>query len=556
MTYRSQIQNTESRIRSAIVGSELSAPSWGAEGVDSAGGNVYIPRSMAGTRVEIRDGWLAGNERGGIRTFLGIPYATAPLGTLRLRPPRRPRPWTGVREATRFGPMAPQADGVAPFVLPGSRQDEDCLTLNVWSPGMDNAKRPVFVWIHGGAFRQGGSCSLLYDGSALARRADAVVVTINYRLGALGFLAHPSLADEETGGCGNWGLLDQVAALEWVRDNVERFGGDPGSVTLFGESAGAMSVSVLLASVAERGLFQRAIVQSGSPVALSLEAASEFAERLAGDLDLSDPSALRTVRTDALLAAQQRLELATRAAVPMPFQPTIDGSLLRTDPSVCLRAGAAAGIPVVVGSNRDEWKLFAPFDTKGRELTDEDLCRRLERRIPADEASRVIRVYRMTRQALGEPHTAQEIWYAVESDRFFRLPAIRLAEDLRAHERSVFSYLFTWRSPAMKGWLGACHGLEIPFVFGTFKDPQVSKFSGDGAEAEQLSHWMIDAWATFARSGNPSTSALGDWPAYEERERLTLMIGRTHRIESAPFEEQRSCLAAALAERPRARRAG
>jgi para-nitrobenzyl esterase len=444
--------------------------------------------------------------------------------------------------------MAPQVDGVAAFVVPGARQDEDCLTLNVWTPGTDGAERPVMVWIHGGAFRQGGSCSLLYDGTALARRGDVVVVTINYRLGALGFLCHPSLTDEESEICGNWGLLDQIAALEWVRDNIERFGGDAGNVTLFGESAGAMSVSVLLASVADRGLFHRAIVQSGSPVALSLSAATEVSEQLTKHLDRAEPAMLREVPVDTLLVAQQQLEQATRAAVPMPFQPSIDGTLLRSAPHASLRAGAASGVPVIVGTNRDEWKLFAPFDAQGRGLTDEDLRRRLERRIAASDAPQVIDLYRKTRRAQGEPDTAQEIWYAIESDRFFRLPAIRLAEVLRLHEPSVFAYLFTWPSPAMKGWLGACHGLEIPFVFGTFNDPQVRKFSGAGPEAEQLSQWMMDAWVAFARSGNPSTAALGDWPVYEAETRRTLIIGRTHRIESAPFEEQRTCLAAALGD--------
>jgi para-nitrobenzyl esterase len=373
-----------------------------------------------------------------------------------------------------------------------------------------------------------------------------VVVTANYRLGALGFLSHPSLTDEESGVCGNWGLLDQIAALEWVRDNIEPFGGDPGNVTLFGESAGAMSVSVLLASVAERRLFHRAIVQSGSPVAVSLGKATELAEQLTKDLDRADPAMLREVPVDALLAAQRQLELSARASVPMPFQPSIDGTLLREAPDIAIRNGAAAGIPVIVGTNRDEWKLFAPFDSKGRELTDDDLRRRLERRMSAGDASSLIDLYRTTRRARGEPDTAQEIWYAVESDRFFRLPAIRLAEDLRTHEPAVFAYLFTWQSPAMNGWLGACHGLEIAFVLGTFQDPQVRKFSGEGPEAEQLSQWMIDSWVAFARAGDPSTDTLGEWPAYDAQTRRTLMIGRTHAIEAAPFEEQRRCLAAAL----------
>ena len=253
-----------------------------------------LETGMTAGVIEICSGKLRGVERRGIWSFAGIPYAAPPTGHRRWRPPIAAEPWAGIRACDEFGPIAPQAPGLVELSLAGepTDQSEDCLSLNVWTPGLDDGRRPVMVWIHGGSFLSGSGSGILYRGGLLAREGDVVVVTVNYRLGLLGFLAHPALADDGQpwldgapwSGTGNWGLADQVAALCWVRDNIAEFGGDPGNVTLFGESAGGMSVSTLLAVPAARGLFHRAIVQSGPPYTHPVDRASAQAEKLAAHM--------------------------------------------------------------------------------------------------------------------------------------------------------------------------------------------------------------------------------------------------------------------------------
>ena len=267
--------------------------------------------------VDTSTGTIEGIDEGGVKVFKGIPYARPPLGELRLRSPQPPEPWTGVRSASGYGLWASQnpPDSTLWGEFPGE-QGEDCLTLNVWTPELVGA-RPVLVWLHGGAFLRGSGASALYHGVRLATRGDVVLVTINYRLGVLGFLAHPELADPEAGGAiGNWGLLDQVAALRWVRDNIAAFGGDPQNVTIFGQSAGGMSVASLLAAPAARGLFHRAIVQSGPPSAMPAERAEEMAAKLLAELGVGTVADLRRVPVTALLEG-------TGVAVrPAPADPT------------------------------------------------------------------------------------------------------------------------------------------------------------------------------------------------------------------------------------------
>jgi para-nitrobenzyl esterase len=494
--------------------------------------------------VETRDGRLRGVERDGVHAFLGVPFAAPPVGERRFRPPVPPEPWKGVRDALEFGPIAPQPPGFSAFIPPGTPQDEDCLTLNVWAPTggsggpantTEGGDRPVMVWIHGGGFRQGGSRSPLYDGETLARSGDVVVVSVNYRLGALGFLSHPDLREGEGEPAGNWGLLDQIEALRWVRDNAAAFGGDPGNVTIFGESAGAASVSLLLASPSTQGLFQKAIAQSGSPTAPSLRSSARLAEHLAGVAGVGSVGALRDVPVDRLMAAQHEAE---GPGNPMVFLPSVDGHLFVEPPIETLRGGGAAGIPTIVGTNRDEWKLWAPADPKSRTLDEAGLRRRLERRLKGD-IDPVIDVFRDERQGRGEAVAPNDLWFAIESDCFFRVPAIRFTDALAAHEPRTHAYLFTWGSPAMKGWLGACHGLEIGFVFGNQGKGDMASFTGSGPEADRLSRWMMDAWVAFARTGDPSTPDLGSWPAYKPSERSTLVIGTDHTVEHAPMEPER-----------------
>jgi para-nitrobenzyl esterase len=434
------------------------------------------------------------------------------------------------------------------LALPASETSEDCLTLNVWTPGADpGRRRPVLVWIHGGAFVFGSGSQAPYDGAGLAALGDVVVVTLNYRLGALGFLALPALSEEEGGVCGNFGLLDQIAALGWVREHASAFGGDPEQVTLFGESAGGMSVGTLLGTPAARGLFRAAIAQSGAAHNVSTpEQGERVAHALMKELGLSltDLESLRGVPVSAILAAQQRVVgdlLGTGGG--LPFQPVVDGRVLPRQPLEAIAEGAASGVALIVGTNRDEWKLFSLADPKLKALDEARLVRRLERALPGRDAQgcsyaeRALEVYRRARSA-GEEVSPLALWNAIEGDRVFRIPAVRLADAQSAHAADVYSYLFTWESPVLGGALGACHGLDVPFVFGTAMLPALRPFVGEGPEVAELCARIQGAWIAFAQSGSPCHAALPDWPRYDPALRPTLLLGRECCLAKAPGDEE------------------
>ena len=485
-----------------------------------------------------------GVEESGLRIFRGVPYARPPVGDLRLRPPRPTEPWSGVRAAAGYGPWAPQnvPDNPIAAVAP-STQDEDCLTLNVWTPGLDGAGRPVMVWVHGGAFTGGSGASPLYAGARLAERGDVVMVTINYRLGILGFLGHSGLADDPEGPPANWGLLDQVAALGWVRDNIAAFGGDPGNVTVFGESAGGMSVSDLLTMPAAAGLFHRAIVQSGPPVATTVARAEEHAAKLLAELGLTDPAGLRSVPVDALLAAQTGV-LAPKPGAGLTLVPAVDGTSLPVTPLDAFRDGSAAPVPLLIGTNRHEAKLFMVADPKNRDPDEDTLLRRIDRALTANgvplRAEDVVDAYRSARAARGDRTDPRELWSAIETDRMFRIGSLEAATAHARRQPATFSYLFDWESPAMDGALGACHALEIPFVLGNLDAPGIDRFAGSGPAASALSEQMMDAWLAFARTGDPRHPGIPDWPAYDADHRPTMVFGRDTRVEEAPMDTERA----------------
>lgn len=495
-------------------------------------------------RLETRSGWIEGaveepDTAGGaaLRVFRGVPYARPPLGALRWAPPAREASWAGVREALAFGPSAPQRPSVLMRMLgmdDGPGHDEDCLTLCVWTPahvedGPDGGRRPILVWLHGGAFTAGGCTLPVYDGAALARRGDVIVVTLQYRLGALGWLALPELLDAGQVGA-NFGLLDQIAALHWVREHAERLGGDPERVTVFGESAGAMSIGALLGAPAARGLFVRAILQSGAahnvtPRAGAERIAASFREAL-GERAV-DLAALRALPADAILDAQQRAaDGSWRHVEGLAFQPVCEegaaAAVLPRPPLGAIAAGAAAGVAVLAGTNRDEWKLFALADHKLAGLDDEAFVRRVLRAPPRGVgdplafAPHALAGYRAARPEASPP----ELWLAFQTDRVFRIPALRLLEAQRPRESQCFAYLFTWPSPALDGRLGACHALEVPFVFGRVEGPRAAPLVGEGPEARRLSERMMDAWLAFARDGDPG------WPAWDDARRATMVFGR------------------------------
>lgn len=495
--------------------------------------------------VAVDGGWVRGHEVDGVWAFLGVPYARAPVGPLRWRPPQRPEPWSGVRHASDPGPIAPQA--VSPgSTLPGDplEQSEDCLHLSIWTPAADSSKRPVLVWVHGGGFTSGTAGSALYRGQRLAADGDVVVVNVNYRLGALGFLAHRALGAGPHRGrvAGNWALLDQIAALRWVRGHVASFGGDPSNVTVFGESAGAMCLSALLAAPSARGLFRSAVIQSGPPYTHGAERGEDAARCFARELGLSELSreALEGVPAGELVGALASMSRrAPRPGeLPQPLIPVVDGVTLPEPPLEAIAAGSAAGIATIVGTNRDEMTFFSLSDPMMQAMDDDWVKRRIEQSSPHAPADRVADHYRAVLAGRGEPSGPRELWVAAGSDAVFRWPSLRLAAALGAHDPRTYVYLFTWESPAFDGVLGATHALEIPFVFGTHDHPAISRFVGTGDDADELSAAMREAWVSFARAGDPSDASARRWPAWERDRRATMVFGSQVSVEDGPRNDE------------------
>jgi para-nitrobenzyl esterase len=458
----------------------------------------------------------AGRVRGtamadGAAVFKGIPYAWAP----RLAPPQPPVAWTGVRDAVEFGPQAPQVPGFLEqaFGLADWPMSEDCLSLNVWTPapGDPDARRPVLVWIHGGAFTNGTGAVPWYDGTAFARNG-CVLVTINYRLGALGFLHLADLDGERFAGSGNLGLLDQVAALGWVHANIGSFGGDPGGVTIFGESAGGASVASLLACPAAAGWFRGAIAESAAFLQLrDRDAATLAAERLLAALDLGpgDPAGLLEVPLERLLAAQSTT--FTGPELFTAFAPTPDGTVLPTPVLDALAAGAGADVPFVLGTNRDELYLFTALDGRATSLDAAGLAAVAERHARGDAAD-LVAAYTAARPGA----TPGQLATSIAGDDGFWRPALDVATARAALDAPTWMYRFDWATPTFGGLLGACHGVEIPFVFDSIAEPSAEVFLGDGPERATIAGAVHGAWVRFAATGEPG------WPRYDLDRRLTM----------------------------------
>ncbi|MGD0381101.1 MAG: carboxylesterase family protein [Acidimicrobiales bacterium] len=488
-------------------------------------------------------GVLQGCNEAGVWVFRGVPYAqvTGPHGRWRAAQP--PMAWTGTRLASSWGPIAPQTPPVPGFSFSHdpTASDEDCLNLNVWTPALDDGRRPVMVWLHGGGFTTGTGSSALFGGGRLASKG-VVVVTINYRLGALGLLTHPDLASSDDPGGGNWSLRDQIAALGWVRDNIAGFGGDPDNVTLFGESAGAMSISDLLGAGDASGLFHRAVIQSGPPATASPQWAKRRAERLAGHLGVAvDAMAtLREIPSGRLVEATQRLaaEAPSDGGLPLPLLPVVDGVLLDDAPGDLIVEGAASPVPILLGTTRDECALFTTADHGAPGLDDAAVAQRLAHLVgPAGRD--IVDAYHGARRARGEGVSGRDLWTAVTTDYVFRLPLQALAAAHAKYQSQTYSYLFAWESPFLNGMFGSCHGLEIPFVFGTVEDTVVQPFTGAGPQASLLSERMQHAWIAFARHGDPSCDAVGSWPAFDPMSRPTMVLGPDVGVEDDPRAPER-----------------
>ena len=507
--------------------------------------------------VTVAQGRLRGVWREDLWSFSGIPYGRAPVGSLRWRPPLEAENWDEVRDASTFGPIAPQSaavPGITSPADPGASEphSEDCLSLNVWTPELPETPtsepgqgRPVLVFIHGGGFTSGSGSVFLYRGGSLVRNGDAVVVTINYRLGALGFLGHRDLADPD-GLIGNWGIHDQMAALRWVRDNIATFGGDPGSVTVFGESAGGFSVATLLGTPGAAGLFRRAVVQSGGAHVHSIEEGERSAARLAAALGIASCSrdSLERVPAAELVAATE--EMGKRrpdpGMMPLPFLPIVDGALLPDHPLAAVANGAAAGIDLLIGTNRDELTLFGLGNPALMALDEDGVERWVDNSVPDMSGAEVIDAYRSARRARGESVGATDVWVAVGTDVVFRWPSLQLAAAHVARGSRAYVYLFDWESPAFGGILGSCHALELPFVFGAVHLPVVQVFSGSGAAVEKLSRQMQQAWLAFAAVGDPGHDGIGIWRQWDPNDRATMIFGADTRLEDAPRNEELAVL--------------
>ncbi len=492
--------------------------------------------------VKTRYGEVRGSVADSVNVFKGIPYAAPPFGANRLRPPQPVVPWSGVRDALTFGPKPPQPSYPADVsaVLPElASPGGDCLNLNIWSPSLAPASHPVMVWIPGSAFQYGTAATTYYDGGHFAR--DGVVcVTINYRVGPEGFLY---LGKEDGEGNANRSLLDLIAALQWVQENIAAFGGDPGNVTVFGESGGAMSIGILLSMPRAQGLFRRAIGQSGAAhPTISAATARRVGEILAEKLGVeATREAIAAVPIEREVAAQ--IELTTdlfahpdparwgaEVAISMtPWQPVLDGDVIPARPIDRIAAGAGADIDVLVGTNSDEWRLFLVMGGIIDQITDEALAGAVAAYGLPIEAT--LNGYR----TIHPGASPGDLLAALQSDWWCRIPAIRLADARAAQAKSAaatYMYEFAWRSPQYNGRLGACHALEIPFVFDTLGYGTQALWGDTAPQA--LASAMHAAWVAFATRGDPG------WPKYELPRRATMRFDITPTVVDDPLATERT----------------
>jgi para-nitrobenzyl esterase len=474
--------------------------------------------------VETAQGRIRGEVKRGVAVWRNIPYAEPPLGELRFLPPRPPRAWQGERDGTRFSAVAIQSRDPRVALLSGITDhmttSEDCLVLDVYSPAADGKRRPVLVWIHGGAFVMGAGTLPLYSGAGFAARHDIVVVNINYRLGALGFLYLGELLGEKYER-GNATLHDHVAALQWVRDNIAAFGGDPGQVTVMGESAGAIAIANLLGMPAARGLFHRAILESGAPSLTpnTPTDASEVTREVVTALGVAAEQ-LAHVPAEQLLAAQERVSQARGLSA---FQPCIDGISLPRPVIDTLRAGEGIDVPLLLGSNRDEWALF---DTLLGDAANVPLLARMRGKLGDAFVDKMHAAYGGNQRA----------WLDIFGDLGFRIPMFRLAD---AHAAPTYVYRFDWQSPALGGRLGAAHALELPFVWNRLDTPLARTLLGETDSAQPLATAMHDTWAAFVKTGDPNGGGLPRWPRYDRERRATMLLDRESHVVDDPGGDTR-----------------
>ena len=529
--------------RRALLKSTLLRGSAAAAGAIFAG---LVPKEALGFEeaskyespvVETAAGKVRGVIQAGTVTFRGIPYGASTAGSNRFMPPRKPEPWTGVRDAFQNGATAPQQGGPPNALILNHKepavQGEDCLVVNVFTPSLTNGRnRPVMVWLHGGGFASGAGSAHSFDGTYLARSEDVVVVSVNHRLNVFGYLYLGDMGGDKYADSGNAGLLDVVAVLEWVRDNIAHFGGNPGNVTIFGQSGGGLKISTLLAMPPAKGLFHKAIIESGSLLkGIHPEDAGKTTERLMAKLGLqaNQVDELQKLPVDRLLSAIDNRGAAP-GTPPFNFAPVVDGRALPRDPFDPAAPDISRDIPLIVGSVNTEGTFFTPPDSPLFSLDDATMRTRLAPRF-GDATDKLIDLYRKEMPSAS----ASEIYFLINA---FPTAAITQAERKAAQANApVYMYLFTWETPVEGGRRHSPHTVELPFVFNNVLEQPEEV--GNGPDLQPLAEKVSGAWTAFARTGNPSAAGTPKWLPYTANERATMIINNEWKLENDPRHDVR-----------------
>jgi para-nitrobenzyl esterase len=504
-------------------------------------GTAHAERIASSTTAVVKttNGPVRGLVEEGVQTFCGLRYGAPPVGPLRFMAPRKPQPWTQTAEALRYGPSAMQlSSGGSAVSFPGTvgpalgqlmtsfedivRQSEDCLFLNVWTPQLGTAKpRPVMVWFHGGGFNYGSGSWPTYNGHNLAKHHDVVVVTVNHRLNIFGYL----YLDQNGGGpgSGNAGQLDLIAALEWVRDNIEQFGGDPSRVTMFGQSGGGAKVSTLLAMPAAKGLVHRGIIQSGPGLrGESLDSAAAHTAAVLAMLQVKDAQGLRDVPADKLLAAASR----DNSGSALRWRPVVDNAVLPANPFDPTAPAQSADIPIIIGCTKDEQTLYNVGQAWWGKLSEAELVSKLQAQFGAKTES-LLAAFRQLR-----PQDSPSYLYTDVTSTNAFIGSVTLAERKAQQPAPVYMYVWEWGAPVDAGIMRAPHTIELPFVFDNVELGPI--LLGNAATTQRLGTVASSAWAAFARSGDPNTAGLPKWPRYTAATRATMMFDVNSRVVNDP----------------------
>jgi para-nitrobenzyl esterase len=498
---------------------------------------VIKPQPDSGTADIVAD-TSSGNISGyrtdkGINVFLGIPYAKPPVGEMRFAAPQEIEKWEGIKKTTEFSPSCPQiADEYEPASL--YKQDEDCLSLNIWTPGLDGKKRPVIIYIHGGGFVNGGTADPLYNGAIIAQRGNIVFASVNYRMNAFGFLYLEDFG-EQFKGSGNIAIQDQLMGIRWIKKNVAKFGGDPDNITLMGESAGSACSLIIMGLPQARGLFKKVIAESGGcNLVRTKEQASRFTKQFLKTAGVADVAALRALPKEQLVKAVEDFLDEVGFEADLVFTPVIDGNIIPVDPLKAIEDGASKNITLLHGTNLDEYRYWINYYRPLRFIPLSimmKLAPNVKERLKGKDKE-ILAFYKkkLPDSSLGDNT------FEFATDMMFLIPHIQLSEAQSKYEK-VWMYRFDWKSQ-VKDYFGACHAIELPFVLKTFDSPTRHQIVGPNPPME-LSDMMQDAWIAFACSGDPNHKGIPEWLKYDAERRATMIFNTSSKVEDDPEKDVR-----------------